>query len=889
MKKAYNLSLEEIFTDFHTGNQGLNEGEIKRRIEIYGENKLPEAKTESYFKIFFRQFQSPLIYVLLLASVAVIAIGETTDGLIILFVMILNAVVGTVQEGKARNTFLALKKIIETECAVLREGKEYIVPESRIVPGDVIILREGDKVPADARVIESLSLKIDESILTGESTHKFKKPDPIAELEIAAADQENMVFMGTNAVYGSGKAVVTATGAETVIGAISKKIETIESGIPLKKEISKLSKYILAAVFGFIIFFSLLGVAKGFSLKIIFETSVAIAVSVIPEGLAIVVTLVLAQGVWRMSKKNVLVKRLQAVEALGQANILAIDKTGTLTKNELMAERFYADGKMYEITGSGYDEKGEIYLEDKIVDPLNHPDLILAGKISGLCANAHVAFLEDKKIWKVSGDPTEAAMLVFSGKVGHKKDILEKENPKIDELPFDANEKIHAVANIENGRKFISISGAPEKILELSSDILIEGKIIKLNSERKKELEKIFFKMSQEGMRVVALGVKNLPGNTALAESISGISFAGFLGMRDVLRAEAKDAIEKIKQAGIKPVMITGDYGETAKAIAEKVGIMSKGEVIISGKEIDELTDGELREKIKNISVYARVSPEQKLKIIKAYKDEGDIIAMTGDGVNDVLSLVMADLGVAMGEIGTEAAKEASDIILIDDNLGHIVSGITEGRSIIKTIKKVILYLFSTSVGEVSVITGSIILGMPLALLPAQIIWLNLITDGFLDISLAMEPKEKNLYMGAIKKKGRFLVDKLMVQRIFFMAIPMMIGTLILFSHYLKSEPEKALSVSLTAMAVFQWMNAWNCRSEKTSIFRMSFFSNRFLVISTGIVILLQLAAIYLPFMQKILHTYPLALNDWLLITAVAFSIIAVEEIRKIVYSKKHD
>jgi len=877
-------AIPEILAVLHSRERGLTTEEATRRLKKYGLNKLPEGKVDSLLVIFLRQFQSPLIYILLAASMVVFAMGETIDGSIILAVLFFNAIVGTIQEGKAQNTLRTLKKFVETKATVLREGKELIISDSQVVPGDIILLQEGERVPADARIIAATNLKIDEAALTGESEPVHKNSDILEKADLPTTEQKNMVFKGTHIFAGNGKAVVVATGIETVIGKISKEIAAIDTEIPLKTNIRYLSRLIIITVASISALLFLLGIVSGKTVREMFTTVVSLSVSIIPEGLPIVMTFVLATGMWRMSKRNVLVKKLQAVEALGQARIIAVDKTGTITKNEMVIQKVYVDGKFFDVGGVGYEPKGEIRYENNIIDPLNHPELLFAGKIAAFCANARVMFSEEEKVWRVAGDPTEAAMLVLSNKLGFSKDDLERESPLISEIPFDYKLKYHASVHQQDGQKFLSVVGAPEIILGLSQKIWRAGKSQHLSNEEKQKLESVFLSMSQEGLRVVALAETRDVPEILAPEEIKSLTFVGFFGMKDALRPEVKEAMQKAASAGIRVVMITGDHKVTAQAIAKEAGIYKNGDTILTDQDIDAFSDTELSEKLAKISVFARVTPEHKLRIIKAYKARVEIVAMTGDGVNDAPSLVAADLGVAMGRIGTEVAKEASDIVLLDDNFGSIVSAVEEGRSIYKTIKKVILYLFSTSVGEVLTITGALFLGYPLPLLAAQIIWLNFVTDGFLDVALAMEPKEEGLLRGNFERPKKYLVDKLMAQRMFIMAIPMMIGTLFIFKGYYENDLTKAWTISLTTLAVFQWFNAWNCRHESKSIFKMNPFSNKFLVGATLIIISLQLLAVYHPLMQKFLRTSPLEFSEWLVIIPVAASIILVEEIRKFFY-----
>lgn len=879
-------TIPQIFELFHSREHGLTREEAERRLKEYGPNKLPEAHVNSLAEIFFHQFRSPLIYILLAASLIVFVMGEIVDSAIILFVLFFNAVVGTIQEGKAQHTLSALKKFVETNAAVLRDGEEFIISDVQVVPGDIVMLIEGDKIPADARVIISHNLTIDEASLTGESEPVHKVADALKENSLSVTEQKNMVFKGTHIVAGSGQAIVASTGINTAIGKIAKEIAAIDTEIPLKVNIQYLSRLIVIAVASISATLFFVGIILGKSSREMFTIVVSLSVSIIPEGLPIVVTLVLASGVWRMSKQNALVKKLQAVEALGQARVIAVDKTGTITKNELVIQQIYVEGKFFEVAGIGYEPKGDIRLGEHSIDPPNHPELLFMGKICAFCANAHAAYNSEQKQWQVFGDPTEAALAVFAEKIWFRKDDLERESPKTTEIPFDYKTTYHATVHRVDGRTLLVVIGAPEVILGLSSQQWGEHSSHWLSTEDKKNLESIFTAMSQKGLRVLGLAVKENVSETISQENIRDLVFVGFAGMKDALRREVKDAMKRATSAGIRIVMITGDHKLTAQAIAQEAGIYRVGDTTLTGPEIDEMSDDDLYKKLDKVSVFARVTPEHKLRIINGYRKRGEVVAMTGDGVNDAPSLVAADLGVAMGTIGTEVAKEAADMVLLDDNFGSIVSAIEEGRSIYKTIKKVILYLFSTSIGEALTIAGALLLGYPLPLLAAQIIWLNLVTDGFLDVALAMEPKEEGLLDEHFERPKKYLIDRLMAQRMVFMAIPMMVGTLFLFGNYYMIDLTKAWTISLTALAVFQWFNAWNCRHESRSIFQMNPFSNIFLVGATAIIVSLHMLAIYNPVMQKILRTTQLTFAEWMLIIPVAASIILVEEMRKFVYRR---
>ncbi len=892
----YTKTVPEVLDLLHSSERGLTKEEAGRRFQEYGLNKLPEGKVDSLFLIFFRQFQSPLIYILFAAAGIVFIMGSAVDALIIFIVLLFNAILGTFQEGKAQNTLLALKRFAETSATVLRDDIELIVSDTEIMPGDIIVLQEGEKVPADARIIFANTLKADEASLTGES-EPVTKTDTVVPADnpsglsprderLAVADQKNMIWKGTHILSGNGTAIVVATGLGTEIGKIAQKISSIDTEIPLKTNIRYLSRIIVVAVAIISVSLIILGVFSGKSLKEMFITTVALSVSIIPEGLPIVMTLVLATGVYRMSKRNVLVKRLQAVEALGQTQVIAVDKTGTLTRNEMVIQRVYVDGKIFNITGSGYEPKGEAILDGKVINPLNHPELLFSGRIATFCANARLFFLKESSIWKIAGDPTEAAMLVLSEKIGFRHETLEQETPKVFELPFDYQKKYHATIRAVDGKNFLTIIGAPEEVLELCKSVWRKDGNETLSEEKKRDLTAVFHRLAQTGFRVLAYAINQNTLQSVDGNAIPPLTFVGFFGMNDALRSEVKEAMQRVRTADMRVVMITGDHRLTAQAIAKEADIWREGDSVLTGEEIDKMSDRELSEKLARTTVFARVTPDHKLRIIQAYRKRGEIIAMTGDGVNDAPSLVAADLGVAMGKIGTEVAKEASDIVLLDDNFASIVGAAEEGRSIYKTIKKVLTFLFSTSTGEVINITGALILKWPIPLLPSQIIWLNFVTDGFLTAALAMEPKEKRLMQGKFERPNKWIVDGFMAKRMLLMAPVMGLGTLYLFSQYFEADLAKGWTIALTTMAVFQWFNAWNCRSESKSIFQMNPFSNMYLVGVIAMVICLQLAAVYTPFLQKVLHTVPLSLLEWLIIVLVAFSIILVEEIRKFFYRK---
>ncbi|MBI4253326.1 HAD-IC family P-type ATPase [Candidatus Uhrbacteria bacterium] len=877
-----NLSLE-LTTNLL---EGLTYTEAAQRLAKHGPNKLPEKADEALFAVFTRQFASPLILVLCASSIILFFLQHITDALVILFVLVFNAILGTIHEGRANRTLRALKNLSQTSAQVLRDGRIAILPDSALVPGDVIILTEGEKIPADARVTQSNGLRINEASLTGESIPVDKEDRALRAAHIPIAEQVNMVFKGTIVVAGNGRAVVVKTGTATEIGKVGMSISGIKSEIPLQKELRTLSNAILlgGACVGVILV--VLGLATGLSLIDIFTVVVTLSVSVIPEGLPIVITLVLANGVWHMATRRALVKKLQAVEALGQAQVIAVDKTGTLTKNEMVVRSLYVNSTWFDVSGTGYDPTGILTRQDgSPLDAQNDDGVRTLNRIAALTSNATVAFDEKTKEWSVRGDPTEAALVVLAKKIGLPQEDLERDVPRIAELPFHYKEKYHATLHHGKNRYFINVAGAPEMIMDRSHSLYENKKILPLNAARRAALEEQIRNASERGLRIICFAFFQAEGNSlSLLEPthINKLTFVGFCCLEDSLRSDVRASVSAAQYAGIRVVMLTGDHATTARAIATQAGIYREGDRVLTGDEIDALTGEELGQALERTTVCSRVTPEHKLNIIQGYKLRGEIVAMTGDGVNDAPALIAADLGIGMGKIGTDVAKEASDIILLDDNFSSIVAAIEEGRAIYKTTRKVVLFLFGTNLGEIMLIVTSFFIGVPLPLIPAQIIWLNLVTDSFLDVSLAMEPKERGLLSKSFIR-GRRLVDASMIPRMLTMSLPAAVGALVLFSLMFQDDMGKASTITLTTIAIAQWFNAWNCRSEYASVFCTNPFSNRTLVGALGVVVALQLAAVYTPFLQTVLHTEPLTLMEWLLSIALASSVIIAEEIRKMV------
>ncbi len=842
---------------FSLEHNGLSESEAKDSLGHFGYNSLKVAKPISIFTIFLSQFRSPLIYLLLGAGIFILALQEYIDAFLVFIVLIFNAVIGTFQEGKAQNTLLALRKFAKTNATVIRDGVEKIIDDSLVVPGDLIVLREGEKVPADLQLLQSTNLKVNESALTGESVPVHKSSD----------SGSNLLYKGTVVVAGFGLAKVLKTGMNTKIGQISSEITDVNVDLPIKKEINKISRIILITSGILSLIIIVIGIIEGFSLELLIRTVVSLGVSVIPEGLPVVLTLVLALGVWQMGKKNALIKKLQAVEVLGQASVIVVDKTGTITRNELCVTNVFLSNELIRVSGTGYSPEGRISYQKT-----PKSEILNSALVAYASATAKV-YRDDSGNYLVSGDPTEAALSVYAAKVGRQLNVdLDEDIQILEDRPFDYQEKYHAVLIKTTKDNLLCVSGAPEKIIELS----------KLSQLEKQKLHHTVEILTSRGLRVVAFAYKTKQKSLSLKLPI--LTFGGLFGLQDNLQVGVYESVIKVKSAGIRVVMATGDHLATALSIARDAGIYSDGDRYITGQELKSMSDLELKDIIGRVTVFARVTPEDKIRVINTLKSLGEIVAMTGDGVNDAPSLTAANLGIAMGKIGTEVAKEASSIILLDDNFASIVSAIEEGRIIFQKIKNIILYLFSTSAGEVLVIMGAMVLGFGIPLRPTQIIWMNFVTDVFIVIALAFETRERSLLTRKWSATQHKMLDLTMLLRILIIGVVMMIGSLILYQQSYLTDPVKASTIVLTVLAVFQWVNAFNVRSETSSAFRSKLSSLKYLLIAILFVGLLQALIIYHPFMQQVFQTTALSVRDLGIIVVMSLSVLIVEELRKLIF-----
>jgi len=876
------LSAEEALGKLGSSRAGLSGSEAERRLAEHGPNELREKPGKSPLSMFIDQFRQFLVIILILAVAISAALGEWLDAGAILIIVILNAIMGFLQQFKAEQAMKALKKLAAPKARVLRDGGERLLESRLLVPGDVIILEAGDRIPADCRVLGAANLRLDESTLTGESTPVEKSPEKLRP-GLHIADRADMLHMGTVITYGRGTAVVCETGMGTEIGRIAELIqETPEEETPLQKRLDHLGKQLGIAFLAITFVVFIAGILRSIPWLEMFLTAVSLAVAAIPEGLPAIVTITLALGLERMAKKNAIVRRLPAVETLGSTAIICSDKTGTLTKNEMTVRRIWCDGSTYDVSGEGYSPSGEFSLAKKPVDLRREPVLSLALRCSALCNNAK---LENGRGWHILGDPTEGALLVAAAKAGMTEEALAKEYRRVEELPFDSERKMMTTLNRSSSGVEAYSKGATESVLAKCTHIAREGREERLSAEDRKRIEAATKRMATDALRVLALAYRRIPSKQKsfkMEETEAGLTFVGLAGMIDPPREEAKAAVRLCERAGIRAVMITGDHKDTAVAVAKELGLLKKGALVVTGEELDRMGDAHLAKEAWRIAVYARVSPEHKQRIVKALRAERLIIAMTGDGVNDAPALKMADIGVAMGITGTDVAKGASDMVLLDDNFATIVSAVEEGRVIYDNIKKAVLFLLSCNIGELMVMFGATVLNLPLPLLPLQILWMNLVTDGLPALSLAVEPAQPDIMSKPPRDPKESVITRRNATSIVSIALIMALGTLALFALELESGTlDYARTMAFTTIVMFQHWFVLSCRSESLTLRKIGVFSNRWLVFTFVLSLLMQVAITYIGPLQAIFKTVPLSLTDWAAITVISLLAFGASEFAK--------
>lgn len=883
----YQLDVPDTFEKLGSSAEGLTDAEAKEGLKRYGPNIFALEEKTSKLRILLHQFKSPLIYILIIAGVVTLLLHEYIDSGVIIVVVILNAVIGYVQEFRAEESMKALKKMVLPKARVLRDGKEKEVSSEELVPGDVVLIASGGKIPADLRLFKTIELKVEEAALTGESIPIEKVTTPIKEPNLTPGDQRNMAFTGTIVVSGRGRGVVVETGTGTVLGQIAEQVREVERArTPVQHKIERFAKLIGVVVIGFSALVFAAGIWRGEKISEMFMVAVATAVSAIPEGLPVAVTIAMAIGVARMARRNAIIRKLPAVETLGSTTVICSDKTGTLTKNEMTVRLIYDGEHTYEVTGSGYEPKGEILHEKLPLRAQERKNLEEVLRIGLLCNESDI--YEENGLYKVDGDPTEGALIVSAVKAGLDPEEERQKYPQISILPFESEHGYMATLHKCEGRNLVYVKGTPENVLDMCTDCLIDGE---LRTERILDASRYF---AQEGLRVLAMGFKEVSGDTeelTHQDVESGIIYAGLQGMIDPPRPEAIQAIEGCKEAGIRTVMITGDHAITALATAKRLGIGNHQPEALTGKELEAVTEDELFHKVENVSVYARVSPQHKLAITQQLLKHGEVVAVTGDGVNDAPALKAAHIGVAMGKTGTDVAKEASDMVLADDNFATIFSAVEGGRVVYDNIKKVTLFLVSCGFGELLAILATILMGYPIPYIAAQILWLNLVTNGLQDIALAFEPGEKGVLTRPPRSPKEGILSGLMIQRTLLMGAILAAGTLFVFISRLEAGMplERARTAALTTMVFFQFYQALNCRSESESIFKMSLARNPFLLFSMIAAFFAQLAVLYVPALRWIFRTEPITLAGWAEILLVTVTIVVAVELDKWIRRKSKE
>jgi len=857
MKPWYQMTEDELYKELKTGRNGLSADESQKRLSQYGHNRLEEKPGKSPLLIFFEQFTNILILILIVAAVISAFIGDLTDTIVILAIVLLNAVIGFFQEYRAERALAALKKLEIPAATIIRDGKHQQIPATEIMPGDIVVLTAGEIVPADIRLIESPNLMIDESSLTGESTPVEKSTDIISG-EASLADRRNMAFKGTVITYGRGVGVVVTTGMSTELGRIAYLLqETEKIKTPLQIKLDVMGKRLAVAALLLCLIIFIAGVWRGESLQLMSLTAISLAVAAIPESLPAVITIVLALGAYRMSKVNALIRKLPAVETLGCVTAICSDKTGTLTQNKMKVEFIY-DGK-----------------ELKKKWSLDTSDMNLIFKAMTLCNDASID--SDKGI----GDPTEIALLKAASKLGINKSELEKKYPRINEIPFDSFKKrmttIHS--SPENQEIHLAfMKGSVDSLLDTCSiDNNIKGQIIKENE-----------KMAGDGIRVLAVAYREIKKGISTAEVEKEFTFLGLVGMIDPPREEAYEAVKICMKAGIVPIMITGDHPSTAKSIAKRLGITNENGQTITGRDMEVLEPAHLNNLLSSVRIFARVSPEDKIRIVSALKEKGHIVAMTGDGVNDAPALKKADIGIAMGITGTDVSKEASDIILRNDNFATIVKAVYEGRVIYDNIRKFIRYMLSTNSGEILTMFFALMIGMPLPILPIQILWINLVTDSFPALALGVEPAEKNVMNRPPRDPKESIFARGLWQHIIWVGLLMSFGTLGVMAWGLKYDDlDHARSMVFFTLAGFQMFHVMAIRSERESIFTLGLLSNKALLGAVVLTFILQLMITYTPILQRIFKTAPLSSIELFICVTISFSVFIAVEVEKAYFRLK--
>ncbi|WP_132222988.1 calcium-translocating P-type ATPase, SERCA-type [Laceyella sacchari] len=859
---------------------GLSDKEAKERLKQVGPNQLAEGEKASWLSLFIEQFKDFMVLVLLIATLISGLLGEYTDAIAIIAIVLLNAVLGFIQEMRAEKSLSALKKLSAPTAKVLREGEWKRVDASQLVPGDVIMLESGDRIPADVRFAQTEGLYVEESALTGESVPVTKQSSSLPRAEVALGDRKNMGYMGTMVVRGNGLGIVVHTGMATEMGRIAHLLENTETmDTPLKRRLEQLGKVLIVVALLLTALVVFTGILHGHDAYKMFLAGVSLAVAAIPEGLPAIVTIALALGVQRMIKRRAIVRKLPSVETLGCATVICSDKTGTLTQNKMSVTHLWADGKRIQVSGSGYVPEGEFQADGATVKVEKEPALRRLLEVAALCNNAQLiqkteknGLLKKSEAWVVNGDPTEGALLVAAAKAGLDKEHLAGEWERIKELPFDSERKMMSVIleNKSKGRVVFS-KGAPDVLLTKCTHLLEQGRKVPLTEAKREQILRHNEELASMALRNLGFAYRELDSrHTTLKEEQyeQQLVFVGLAGMIDPPRAEVKEAINVCRKAGIKTVMITGDHQTTAVAIARELGIKRPQGLTLTGQDLYNMSDDEFQKKVNDVDVYARVSPEHKLRIVKALQQAGQVVAMTGDGVNDAPAIKSADIGIAMGITGTDVSKEASSLILADDNFSTIVAAVEEGRNIYENIRKFISYLLASNVGEILIMFLAMLAGLPLPLVPIQILWVNLVTDGLPAMALGIDPAEEDTMVRSPRNSRESVFARGVGWKI--VTRGLLIGACSLMAFwvtYLETPDDlvRAQTVAFATLVFAQLIYVFDCRSQGT-IFQRTPLDNLPLVLAVLSSAVLLLAVIYYPPLQPVFHTVSLGVREWILV-----------------------
>ena len=912
-KQWHSKTSEEALSELNVSIKGLTSQQAQERLVQYGPNELKKEKGKSPLKLLLGQFTDILMIILLIATGLSIVVGEATDAIIILAIVIASATLGFTQEYRSEKAVEALKKMTSPTASVLRNGKEVRIPAAELVPGDIILLYTGDKIPADGRLIEAFTMKTDEAPLTGESSAVNKSALELPE-QTQLNDRKNMVFTGTVVVYGRGKAVVTTSGMNTEFGKIAQMVQAApQEKTPLEKRLSGVGKWI--GILALVVAVSVGVVGIVVEQRPVLDMvlwSISLAVAAVPEALPAIVTGALAIGMYRMAKVSAIVKRLPAVETLGSTSVICSDKTGTMTKGEMTVRSIYVNEQIIKVTGIGYAPEGEFQFEDKKIAPDANLKALL--KVAVLCNDSGLEQDTQTRKWLIKGDPTEGALVVAAEKAGLSKEELEEQDPRVSEVPFSSERKRMTTIHTKDGKRFAYMKGAPEMVIERCSKILLDGKIQPFTQESQTKHFKVTETLALQALRNLAFAYKELPGGTEefKEEMEQDFVFVGIMSMIDPPRPEVKDAIAICKKAGIRVVMITGDHKLTATAVGKELNLLNEKEeasCVLKGQELEQMTDKQLADIVEKVVIYARVAPEHKVRIVKAWKQKDQIVAMTGDGVNDAPALKMSDIGVAMGISGTEVTKEAADMVLADDNFASIVKAVREGREIFDNIKKYLTFLLQCNIMEILVMFCAVVsvpyiarvispgsdVGLineaAIALTAVQILWMNLVTDGLPAIALGVDPGDPDLMERKPRKPNESIFSKDV--KVYLSTIPVLMTVLLLvafYSHLPWTSGEHLLEARtqlLTAMIVMELVIALSMRSLKYPIFKVGPFKNKYLWYAILSSFALQLVILYVPGLQSLFDVHMPELIDWAIATLFGAIVFATIEIGKFVTSRR--